>query len=217
MSEPQTLLSDSESRNPYHHGSLKAVLVANAFRVLEEKGIEELSLRDLADKAGVSKNAPYRHFASKNDLLTVLAADGFREFADIMESSARQGRLSGPPNDELANCLNALREMFRGYLAFARRRPACYRLMFSPLGYSLHSETCRSNSLRAFGVLIENVQLAHDAGWRHDEDPLGKGLQIWASLHGWVGIINDGLLPEYLAEAADYPLENLLFGVAPPA
>lgn len=201
-----------EPRDHYHHGDLKDTLVRKAFAVLEEHGIEALSLRELAESAGVSKNAPYRHFSSKNDLLTVLAADGFAEFAQAMEQAAHWGATNSPQPDALSCALNALRQMFLAYMEFARRRPACYRLMFSPLGYSLHSESCKSNSMRAFGVLVEYIQKAHQAGWRQDEDPMAKGLQVWATLHGWAGIINDHLLPDYLEQAAELPMENLLFG-----
>ena len=212
MSDSEPTSPHAGTRDHYHHGALKDVLVKEAFAVLEERGIEELSLRELAERVGVSKNAPYRHFASKKDLLTVLAVDGFGEFADAMEAAALQGASKAPRQDELSRSLNALREMFRAYLEFARRRPACYRLMFSPLGYSLHSESCKSSSMRAFGKLSEVIRQAHDAGWRPDEEPIPKGLQIWATLHGWSGIINDHLLPEHLVQAANFPLEDLLFG-----
>jgi len=213
MSTEDVATVPSEHRDRYHHGELKNTLVTKAFAVLESQGIEALSLRELAESAGVSKNAPYRHFSSKRDLLTALAADGFAEFAQAMEDSALRGAESAPEPNGLSRSLSALREMFRAYLEFARRRPACYRLMFSPLGYSLHSESCQSNSQRAFRILMETILKAHAAGWRANEDPLAKGLQVWATLHGWSGILNDQLLPDNLEKADTIPLEDLLFGL----
>src|SRR5688572_681019 len=60
----------------YHHGNLRATLLGHAERVLDEGG--ELSLRELARRAGVSHAAPRRHFPDKQELLDALALDGFR-------------------------------------------------------------------------------------------------------------------------------------------
>lgn len=49
--------------------------------LLEEGGVGALSLREVARRADVSHNAPYRHFASKDELLAALAASGFDKLA----------------------------------------------------------------------------------------------------------------------------------------
>ena len=70
----------------YHHGALKKTLLAEALRELETDGLEGVSLRKVAETVGVSKTAPYRHFADKRELLVALAADGFRLLAEKLES-----------------------------------------------------------------------------------------------------------------------------------
>jgi AcrR family transcriptional regulator len=60
----------------YHHGDLRNALLAAARRTLDEGNYETLSLRELARRAGVSANAPYRHFASKDEILAHVAAGG---------------------------------------------------------------------------------------------------------------------------------------------
>ena len=107
-------------------------------------------LRRPAVAAGVSKTAPYRHFADKRDLLLTLAAHGFRLFADALETAL--GAAVQPL--ERKEPVDGIRALTRAYLAFARSRPALYRLMFSRLGYSLHSESCRMHSQRAIGTLL---------------------------------------------------------------
>jgi AcrR family transcriptional regulator len=57
-------------RRPYHHGNLRAELLAEAERTLREQGIDQLSLRDLARQAGVSHAAPRRHFADRRAAAT---------------------------------------------------------------------------------------------------------------------------------------------------
>src|SRR2546423_10801996 len=95
----------------YHHGDLPAALLRAAGRVLEQKGIGALSLRDAARRAGVSHNAPYRHFADREALLGALAAEGFALLAK---------RLRGQRGPELG----------MAYVRFALEHPQRFRLMF---------------------------------------------------------------------------------------
>ena len=71
---------------PYHHGDLRAALLDAALELLEED--ETFSLRAVARRAGVSPNAPYRHYADKEALLAALATYGFAQLADRLEAAA---------------------------------------------------------------------------------------------------------------------------------
>ena len=66
----------------YHHGNLRNELLDTAEAQLAEAGTEELSLRALARRVGVSQTAPYRPFSDKNDQLAALAARGYRKLLD---------------------------------------------------------------------------------------------------------------------------------------
>src|SRR5512138_2858982 len=102
----------------YHHGDLPAALLKAAGRTLEKQGIGALSLRETARRAGVSHNAPYRHFPDREALLVALAAEGFAMLGE---------RLQGKPG----------REMGEAYVRFALEQPQRFRLMFGgvlPLG-----------------------------------------------------------------------------------
>jgi AcrR family transcriptional regulator len=188
-------------KDHYHHGALREALIAQALKVLETDGLEGISLRGLAEAAGVSKTAPYRHFADKRDLLVSLASEGFRRFADVLE-----GAVADLPPVEAANSLSGIRALSRAYVEFAKSQPALYRLMFSRLGYSLHSEACRLNSARAFSVLTRSVQEAQRAGWRPRQDARVLILSVWAGVHGWAGLLLDGLVPEGFIGPQEDPL-----------
>jgi AcrR family transcriptional regulator len=185
-------------KDRYHHGALKQALVDRAFRVLERDGLDSLSLRGLAEASGVSKTAPYRHFADKRDLLVTLAAEGFRELAETLEEALHehQGVPDGGTVPEPPGTTREIRALYRAYGQFALRRPALYRLMFSRLGFGLHSESCRINSRRALGCLALATRAAQAAGWRSNQDPGSLIISLWASIHGWVGLLIDDLLPE---------------------
>jgi AcrR family transcriptional regulator len=186
-----------EKTKAYHHGALRDALMAEALHSLEKDGLEALSLRALAQAVGVSKTAPYRHFEDKQALLIALAAEGFRMFADALEAGSN-GAAANVPSSGVTALLHA-------YLAFARANPALYRLMFSRLGYSLHSESCKAHAARAFGCLMRAVGQAQAAGWRAAQEPGALGLSVWAQAHGWAGLVNDGLIMEDMMGSAENP------------
>ena len=62
---------------PYHHGDLRRAIVKAALEILKETRSLDFSLRELARRAGVSHNAPYKHFADKRELLAAVSAAGF--------------------------------------------------------------------------------------------------------------------------------------------
>jgi AcrR family transcriptional regulator len=162
----------------------------------------------------VSKTAPYRHFSDKRDLLVSVAAEGFRELADALEAALASSSEAG----ESADVLQGIRSLIRAYVGFARARPALYRLMFSRLGYSLHSESCRQNSMRALNCLTRSVARAQESGWRAGQEQRGVVLSLWAAVHGWAGLLIDGLLPsELVGEGEDWFrfAETLLVQVPP--
>lgn len=191
-------------KKPYHHPALREALISQALHDLETEGLEAVSLRRIAETAGVSKTAPYRHFTDKRDLLVTLAADGFRLLAETLESvmppSATQ---PAPPAPAPADPQEALRALFRAYVGFARERPALYKLMISRLGFELHSEACRLNSERALSCLIRAVAAAQAAGWRAHVDQTALVLSLWASVHGWATLLIDGLLPPGISLEGD--------------
>src|SRR4029079_8174822 len=78
MAEPQP------DERPYHHGDLRRVIVNAALEILQETQSLEFSLRELARRAGVSHNAPYKHFADKRELLAAVSAAGFETLTKRM-------------------------------------------------------------------------------------------------------------------------------------
>ncbi len=187
-------------KKPYHHPALREALISQALHRLETEGLEAVSLRRIAETAGVSKTAPYRHFTDKRELLVTLAADGFRLLAEALETVMPPVPASTLP---AADPREALRALFRAYMDFARERPALYTLMISRLGFELHSEACRLNSERALSCLIRAVAAAQAGGWRAHVDQMALVLSLWASVHGWATLLIDGLLPPGISLEGD--------------
>src|SRR5258706_5257703 len=107
---------------PYHHGDLRNALVREGRGLLEEHGVAELSLREVARRAGVSVAAPSRHFDGKEDLLSAIASDGFSELAEVRRSIARSH----------LSVIAKAREMMLGYVRFGLRNKGLFNLMVGP-------------------------------------------------------------------------------------
>src|ERR1700721_436416 len=107
-------------RRPYHHGNLRKTLLQGALQAISELGPAAFTLREVARRAGVSHNAPYRHFRDKDSLLAAVAAQGFRELTRAMREAA----------DRHSKALDKLKQSGLAYVAFAIRRPEYFTVMF---------------------------------------------------------------------------------------
>jgi AcrR family transcriptional regulator len=109
---------DVNTPRAYHHGDLRRALVRAASEILEAEGLEALTLRGAARRAGVSAMAPYRHFADRNALLAAVAEGGFARLRARLGAAAR-------PDDR-----GALVELGVAYVRFAAEHPDLFRLMY---------------------------------------------------------------------------------------
>jgi AcrR family transcriptional regulator len=111
-----------DERKPFHHGNLRAVLLDEARVALRARGLDALSLRELARVAGVSHAAPRKHFADRDALLEAVAESGYATLAErLRDAAARE------PDD----FRRALHAAARAYLDFAMAEPALLELMFA--------------------------------------------------------------------------------------
>src|SRR6202162_4507939 len=108
------------AERPYHHGDLRRAIVTAALDILRETQSLEFSLRELSRRAGVSHNAPYKHFADKRELLAAVSAAGFEMLTKRMARAIAGSR----------NAREQLFAMLRAYIDHGVNNPALYRLMF---------------------------------------------------------------------------------------
>ena len=101
------------SRDSYHHGDLKAAILAQAAELVAERGADGISLRELARAAGVSHAAPAHHFTDRRGLFTALAAEGWRKLAAALDGA----------RPEFIDAAMA-------YVRFALDHPGHYAVMF---------------------------------------------------------------------------------------
>jgi len=171
---------------PYHHGNLREALLEAAVALIGEVGPQAFTLREAARRAGVSHNAPYRHFASKDDLLAAVAAEGFERLAAAMRKAMAPAN-SARERLELCGC---------GYVEFALRWPHHLVVMFDlPSTRSKRSRKDRFIGEDAFRVLLDCIVETQHAGDLPDGDPLPLAWTAWSLVHGIAKLATGGNLP----------------------
>jgi len=178
MARKTAIAAMAKAENAYHHGDLRAALIAAAREELETARPEAITLKSLALRLGVSQPAPYRHFANRDALLAAVAADGFERFRSAL-MAARDG--AGGSDVFLRSCF--------AYLEFARLNRGVYRLMFaSQLLCEADDEALDQASSAAFDFLLEGVAKAAPP-----ERVRAIAVWIWSTLHGLAMLEAEGL------------------------
>lgn len=185
--------SRRQRKSSYHHPNLRPSLLRAARRLLEEGGAGALSLREAARRAGVSHNAPYRHFADRDALLAALAAEGFDGLAAAMKQAAG--------NAPAAHRLGAIGA---AYIRFALDAPGLFRLMFGgQVRAGAHAELAVAGA-RAYAVLTGEA--APEAG-------SDRAIAAWARVHGLAHLLLDGQIASARGDrAAAERLIGRIFG-----
>jgi len=176
-------------------GSLDERLVDVAIELLALEGVESLTLRRIARRAGVSHGAPLRHFAGLADLHAEVAARGFRLLRDAVARS----------DEELpAGCgpLARLAAAGRAYVACAVEHPGLFALMFRAVAQDSPNPRLRRDSEQAFDQLLRRVRAAQDGGWHPRRDTRLLAGSVWASVHGLATLWTQGALAQPLSRAS---------------
>jgi AcrR family transcriptional regulator len=183
---------------PYHHGNLRTALLAQAQRTVRERGVSELSLRELARDVGVSHAAPRRHFPDRQALLDALAVAGF----DRLGAELRAAMASAGDNFQ-----DRLQATSGAYIQFAIEDAELLDLMFA----GKHRESADmlvEAADRAFAVLFELIIQGQADGALEPGDPERVGLVLFATVQGLAALVTSGmveadqldwLLPEAIA------------------
>lgn len=172
----------ADERPGYHHGNLREALLEQGVRLLEESGEPRFSLRELARRVGVTANAVYRHFASKDVLLMGLASAGMRQFT--AEQAQAWAATEGTSAEKFlaTGC---------AYVRFARQNPALFRLMFGRFIVEHHSEELERESRHAFAALKSAVAATLNVDDDAESVPDAANA-AWAVVHGFSHLILDG-------------------------
>jgi len=164
------------SEPKYHHGNLKEALIQAGLDILKEDGLESLSLRACAARAGVSHGAPKNHFANLAVLQAAIATEGFRQFAAVMRA-----HMADAPKDARARILASA----SGYVAFVEDNPDLFRLMFSMERKIDIYPDLLPTSREAYDVLREVAAGLSPENCENPTHPTSVETMLWAFIHGY--------------------------------
>ena len=174
----------------YHHGDLRRGLIDAAITILDETQRWDFSQREVARLAGVSHNAPSKHFSDRRALLAAVASEGYARLRGDMLAASRNTPDTG----------EALRAIGTAYIRFGIKNPAFYRLMF---GSELQSETGLPEDVivaaeASRSVLRDVIRRGGEDGTFDvdQDDPasiVSAVLAAWAMIHGFTLLAIDGL------------------------
>ena len=168
----------AKDKSRHHHGNLHAALVEAGIELLRADGLDALSLRKCAARAGVSHAAPAHHFGNLDGLKRAIAQEAFSRFSAFMRSHAEAA--DGTPHGRLIG-------ICRGYLAFARAEPALYMMIFY---YQPKDPLEDRSSSASYNILRETCAPLVPPG----TDPEVIETQVWSLVHGFALLSLNGRL-----------------------
>jgi AcrR family transcriptional regulator len=189
----------------YHHGNLVDALITAAVELIEAEGVENLSLRDLSKRVGVSPGAPFRHFKNKTELLTAVAEQSM-------------SRLTFAIKEALGACESAdpaakLTAIGHGYLNWALGNPTHFQIISSRSLIDFRgSATLVEQNEAIRQLMLDIVAQGQRAGRiRGDASPHDIAVNARAFAYGLARMAADGHFPEWQVtgdprEAADHAL-----------
>ena len=169
-----------------------------SLELLKTEGLQGLSMREVARRAGVSHQAPYHHFPEREAILAELARDGFSTLLEYMKSA------KGETQDSL------MISMGTAYIRFAMEHPEQFRLMFRSEMCDLERyPTAHAAAEATFGLLVDTV--TKGAG---EQEPMDTAriMACWSMAHGLATLLLDGKGIKHLGEPGPAQ-EQLIRGV----
>jgi AcrR family transcriptional regulator len=168
----------------YHHGDLKNALIHAGIEILATEGVGGLSLRKVAQNAGVSHSAPYAHFADKQALIAAISTEGYRRLYVKLLTVSRN--YQGDP-------LRQLVEAAWVYTRFALDDPAHFKITFSGViekekDYPEFVEM----SQRSFSVVVDIVQACQVDGILDAGPTDAVAVSVWSLVHGFLSLLLEG-------------------------
>lgn len=192
----------------FHHGNLREALLRRASEIIEEGGIEALSLRAMARDLKVSATAPARHFKSRADLLRTLAMMGYDR-----ATKATIAALNDAGEDPVAR-LNA---MAKAFVSWSLDNRALYTAIFHP-DVSRQADDTLKGALADFADLIRSaIGEAQRAGWRRNDDPNVLFHHLTALVRGMTANMSDPLYISVAGRVGKEVTETVIEAMIPVA
>ena len=186
----------SSPTRSYHHGDLRAQLLARAAELVARDGPEAFSLRAVAVELGVSHTAPRHHFGDRRGVFTALATEGYELLGEALETAAPLG----------------FAEVGAAYVLFAVGHPGHFAVMHAPDLVHREDKALAAAAARTNRQLVQGVA---DAAPGTREQVAVKAAAAWAMVHGLATLALSGALArDRLVGSGLGDLHSLVLGAA---
>lgn len=174
----------TDRTDAYHHGDLRAALLAEAAAMIADGGAASVTMREIGRRLGVSRAAPYRHFADKTALLVAVAAAGFARLGRRLQEADVESPTSG---------VDQLRRIGEEYVRFALENPAHYRLMYGKEAITRQDRPKLREAGDALLAQLVDLFKAHQrAGTIKRQNPQVQAYVAWSAVHGLASLVLEG-------------------------
>ena len=178
----------------YHKENLKEQLAEIAFELCEEITWQKVNMRLIAKEAKVSTTACYRHYSNKNDLKAEVMRRGYQLLYEGMK--------------DIQMDKAGFSSYGAHYIKFGLGHPNIYDLIFgnTDIDMTLYPDL-EAASNASFNGLVEGVKSFMPDN--SEKEIMIKAYQIWASVHGIVGILRRSEWPDTKTETLQWIKNNL--------
>lgn len=165
----------------YHHGNLKAALLAHAISQLEQNGLASISMREMAKAIDVSHTAAYRHFTDKHALLAGVATKGFED----MLKACLQATETAPafPRARLQAC-------GMEYIRFGLEKPKLLNHMFVAIDQNNASQPLLEAASQLFNLLQNLIETGQREGGFRRGNVQELSYACWSMVHGLATLLS---------------------------
>jgi len=168
-------------KKSYHHGDLKNALIKAGADILSKEGVSALTLRKVAQKAGVSHAAPYAHFADKQALIAAISTEGYKKLYEQIAQVAEKYQ---------ADPLRRFVEASWAYVQFALDEPDQFKVTLSGMiekeqDYPAFVEIAK----QTFNLVVDIVERCQQAGILRQGAADLTAVSVWALIHGFVTLL----------------------------
>lgn len=164
----------------YHHGNLKQELILAGLKLIDEDGINHLSLRKAAAMCGVSHAAPKSHFANKEEFEEAIKAYVAEEFTRYLREVI----------DKNTNKEELIRDMGRAFVHFFQDHPQSFLLITNQkdINIQMSKDGIKKSNYEPFQLFVEQTsEILREWGVTEEQIPQ-KILELWALVNGLAGI-----------------------------
>jgi len=190
-------------KRAYHHGDLSRGLVTAALAIVDARGPDAITLREVAAAAGVTHTAAYRHFADKTALLAAVAEEGYRQLG---------AHVAKPFGADTRGPKTRLRTLAAAAVAWALEHPARYRVMSGPrLNEDGRFPTLEAAIAETFAFFVAELERGQKENVFRKEPARHLAVGVWVMMHGFVDLVLRKRIAVKSTRAAVEYFEDMLF------